>query len=84
MITKRQLKAKTKELIKNSTKHMVENIDKAIASGAIDLNSYEDNYILPKILLCALLKEEMHQYKPLGDDRKKTMQKEIDNIYSLL
>ena len=80
MITKRQLKAKTKELIKNSTKH----IDKAIASGAIDLNSYEDNYILPKILLCALLKEEMHQYKPLGDDKKKTMQKEIDNIHSLL
>ena len=39
MITKRQLKAKTKELIKNSSKSMVENIDKAIASGAINLNS---------------------------------------------
>ena len=76
MITKRQLKTKTKELIKNSSKSMVENIDKAMASGAIDLNSYEDNYILPKILLCALLKEELHQYKPLGDDAKKKMQRE--------
>ena len=72
-MTKTQLKKKIKELIKQSNKSMIKNLDKIINSGAIDLTQYENNYILPKICICALFKEERFQYKPLSNKARKEL-----------
>ena len=81
-MTKEQVQQKTRELITESANHMCKNIDRILSSGSIDIEGYEDNYLLPKMMLCALLKEEIHQYKPLSRDRQ--MDKDIDNMYNLL
>lgn len=40
-------------------------------SGAIDVDTYEDNYLLSKILLSIALEEASYQYRPLSDEGKK-------------
>jgi hypothetical protein len=46
---------------------------KILLSGAIDLEAYENDYRLPKIVLCSALKEASFQYTPLSKDDKKTL-----------
>lgn len=45
------------ELIIKKAKHIIK-------SGAIDLESYEDSYLLPKIFMSAMGTEIRFQYKP--------------------
>lgn len=40
---------------------MKQNIDSALNSGAIDMESYENNFELPKIIAYALLKNAKHE-----------------------
>ena len=81
-MTKKQIQKKTRQLIRESAQSMRKNIDRILLSGAVDITAYEDNYILPKMIICALLKEEQHQYKPL--DNNKQMDKDIENMYLML
>lgn len=76
-MTKKQLQKKTRELIRESAANMRKNIEKAINSGAVDLDAYEDNYELPRIVLGALLRNESFQYKMHTDDGKKA----VENLY---
>ena len=69
-MTKKQLEKKTRHLIAESAKCMRRNMKRAIESGAIDIKSYEDNYILPKIVLRALLEEENRQYSLTKEEEK--------------
>ena len=62
IMTKKQLQQKTRELIRESADSMCKNIEKAINSGAIDLDAYDD-YELPKIVLGALLRREVWNYE---------------------
>jgi chlorite dismutase len=41
-------------------------------SGAIDLEKYENDFRLPKIILSVVLKEASYQYEPLNHMDKKT------------
>lgn len=81
-MTKQQVEQKTRQLIRESAKHMRANIKRALNSGAIDISSYDDDFLLPKIIFQALLKEEQHQYKCHSDKDKHN--KTIDNIYLML
>lgn len=76
-MTKEQLREKTEQLIRESAERMCANINKAINSGAIDLDDYEDNYELPKIVLGALLRNESFQYKMHTDEGRKA----VENLY---
>ena len=76
-MTKEQLREKTEKLIRESAEHMCANIDKAINSGAIDLDAYGDDYELPKIVLGALLRNESFQYKMHTDEGRKA----VENLY---
>lgn len=76
-MTKKQLQKKTRELIRESAANMRKNIEKAINSGAVDLDAYEDNYELPRIVLGALLRNESFQYKMHTDDGRKA----VENLY---
>ena len=80
-MTKTELKKKTNALIKDAIKGMRKNIDKAILSGSMDIKGADDNYILPKTLLLALLQEEVNQFDGHGTDFYKKVKKESKNIY---
>lgn len=81
-MTEKQVEQKTRQLIRESAKHMRANIKRVLNSGSIDISYYNDDFILPKIILQALLKEEQHQYKLHFDEAKH--KKIIDNIYVML
>jgi len=71
-MTKTQATRKTNYLISQAARHMRELIDKALRSGALDLAIYEDDYLLPKIIVSSLLREVTWQYQPLHPEDRKT------------
>ena len=79
-MTKKQLETKVRHLIAESAQYMRKNITKAINSGAIDLDAYENNMELPKIVLGALLREEEFQYKMHTKEGKKA----VENLYQCM
>lgn len=81
-MTKNQARKKTRELIRRSTDRMRKNIEKVFMSGAVNLPSYEDNYVLPTAIMLALLKEELENFKPTQFSQyKKQIEKDSRNIY---
>ena len=81
---KSELKKKVKALIKQSmnAKRIDEMVDSICSSGSIDLPSAENNYRLPKKVVCAISKQLYHDFQPLGDDRNS--KKEIENIFMMM
>ena len=81
-MTKKEARKKTRELIRRSADRMRKNIERVFLSGAVNLPSYEDNYVLPTAIMLALLKEEMTNFKPtLFSQYKKQIEKDAKNIY---
>jgi len=64
-MTKTQFRKKTKALKKDISKLIDNRIEKAINSGAIDFDQYEDNYLLPKIFMSAVGFEIEFAFRPL-------------------
>ena len=85
MITKEQIKEKTQKLINQAHESMTKNLDRILEenNGVINNEDFDNNYILPRLIINALLKEEMFQYKMLDTRNKKEM-KIIERIYALL
>ena len=61
------------ELIKRKT-------EKALSSGAINLDDFEDNYLLPKMILSAIGKEIEFSYRPPQSKH----QKYVNNLWKFL
>ena len=74
-ITKR-----THEIIDESAKAMHDNVQRAMESGAFNLDDYEVDNWLPRIILQALLKEESNQHT-LRDNKDKRVS---NNIYACI
>lgn len=51
-------------------------VDKIIDSGCIDINNWDDDFRLPKIVLSVSLKELAFQYEPVDKSDKN----EVSNI----
>jgi hypothetical protein len=78
---KAKLKRIASELLKDSQKAMKDKIDKAINSGSLDIDSWDERtFILPKIIAAALLEDEAEQYKGKGTSFEKSVKKEIKNL----
>ena len=77
-MTKESLKQRVNELLETDGPFIQKLIDKAINSGAMDVENAEDNFKLPKNLLCAIYNEMSNQYAPLPKDKKSI--KEVNNI----
>ena len=80
-------KAKIKELavemLKNALPHMEELVEKALNSGAIDPDSWDENsnpMILPKCIVVAVLESTADQYKATGTSFEKEVKKEVRNL----
>ena len=84
MTTKQQkIKALVADMLNQSHKAMMGKIDKALNSGAIDSDSWDENInpmILPKCIVTALLEQESTQYGGSGTSFQKEIKKEVKNI----
>ena len=70
-MTKTQFKRKYRELVKQTADRLIEKGDSALRSGAIDPERFEDNYLLPKIVITAALKSSIYDWRPLRDEHRK-------------
>jgi hypothetical protein len=72
MSTKRQIaiKAKVKRMLKLALEDASKDCDKLLNSGAIDLNEFENDYFLPKIIASILLDKASYQIEPLSKEGK--------------
>lgn len=70
-MTKTQFKKKIASMKKDIGKYIDKETLRLFDSGAINKNSYEDDYVLPKIILTTTLKNLSFQYFPLTSEGKK-------------
>jgi len=75
-MTNDQCRVKIKLLKAEMIKSLDKYIEKTINSGAIDIAGSECNYLLPKIIMSAVLSELSFQYGPLSKEGKK----EVENL----
>lgn len=80
---KEDLIDKTTQLIDAACEDMKKNVIRAIDSGSMNIEEAEDNWILPKLLFKALIKEEDFQTKVPSYIEKK-MRNVISKIYAML
>lgn len=84
-MTKNQARKKTRELIRRCADRMRKNVERVFLSGAVNLPSYEDNYVLPTAIMLALLEEEMRNFQPTNFSQyKKQIKKDAKNIYACI
>lgn len=62
---KREHKKKINELIKTFNEGLSAEVERLYNSGGIDPADYEDDYILPKIILTAALYHRKDDFRPL-------------------
>lgn len=84
MQTKEQIKEKVLQMIPQVAEGMTKNLDRVLENieYAVNLEGHKDNYILPKMILRALLKEEMFQYKTFINE--KAANEITDKLYALI
>ncbi len=63
--TKKQALKKIKELLSTANRNMIKDAELMLDSETINLSKYEDNYLLPKILISAILEREANGWLPL-------------------
>lgn len=80
--TKSKVKKRTKELLKDLKPHLEKCLDKLLNSGAIDFEKEEDNYALPKEIMCALAKEINWMYE--NPNPKRGYKQKIKNFYAMM
>ena len=78
MQTKEQCLAKVLEMATGTAARIMEKAEQLFKSGGVDPERYEDNYILPKILLVAALEHEADAWRPLKEN--KAGRKAIKNL----
>jgi len=83
-MTKTELRKKTNKLISDAVSGMRKNMEKAISSGSMNIEEADDNYILPRSLVIALLQEEINQFDCKGTDFEKEVKKNAKNIYAMI
>jgi hypothetical protein len=84
METKRdKIKALVVNLLEQSHEEMYWKIDAALNSGAIDIDSWQEDdspMVLPKIIITAILENESTQYQGKGTSFEKKIKKEVKNL----
>jgi len=80
-MTKEQVVKKTEHLIDRCAESMKQGINDALLCGALNIERYDDGYLLPKIILTALLMKEKDRHIP--DSEPKNVD-EIKNLYLMM
>lgn len=80
---KEKIKALVEELLNDSQENMITKIDKALNSGAIDVDLWDENNLsmyLPRVITMAILQNEALRYNGKGTSFERRIKKEADNI----
>lgn len=72
-MTEEQLQNRIEELRKSESHEIRERVKSLVKSGAVDMDAYEDNYLLAKIVLNAIHPDMVYE-------NVKGHQEEVDNI----
>lgn len=83
----RAIKKLAYKLLWEAHKAMRDNVEKAMNSGAIDIDSYDPvdaPMIEPKTIVCAILINESDQFKGRGTRWENQMRKNMHNIIRFL
>ena len=70
-MTKEQFLAKVEELIPQVNDLIRNKANTLTNSGAVDFESYDDDFLLAKIFMSAMGEEIKYQFKPLSKDALK-------------
>lgn len=71
----------TKQMVKESLNEVIDRkLDKVFTVGVININDFELDYLLPKIIASALLKEAEFQARPLGSEYKDLVEQLYNKI----
>ena len=62
------LKAKTKRMINIALEDVKKDIDKLFNSGGFDINDFENDYCLPRIIASIVLEKAAKEVEPLSKD----------------
>ena len=84
---KDKMKEKAIRLLRESYENAIKKVDKAINSGAIDIEAWDEHnspMITPKAILVAILTDEIQQYNCVGSSFEKQVKKESKNIYAMI
>ena len=82
-VKKEKIKSIVIDMLNESHEAMIKKIDKVLNSGAVDVDSWDENHnsmILPKCIITAILQYESHQYEGKGTSFEKQVKKEVNNI----
>lgn len=75
-MTKEQFFNKFNELIQENIESQLHiKANTVLRSGSVDLNDYDDDYRLPKLVLVAALRSISHDFAPFYEDGKKVLKK---------
>lgn len=80
---KDKIRKRALDMLKESYKEAAKNVDKALASGAVNVEGWDENsnsMLLPKAIVSAVLIKEAGQYDGVGSCFEKSQKKEIKNI----
>ncbi len=84
-MTRKQLRAKTRELLRQTAHQIDRGIEKAIMSGSMNIEDAKDDYYLPRLLMTALLKNEYEKNQHwLVEVHGVKAKKEVNNIEIML
>lgn len=75
------------DMLNESHEFMLKKIDRALNSGAIDIEAWNENdkpMIVPKCIVTALLQVESYQYEGKGTSFEKQIKKEVKNIVNFI
>jgi predicted transcriptional regulator len=78
-----KIKSLVLDMLKESYEAMIKKVDKAIHSGAVDIDEWDESYqpmILPKCIVTAILQNEAAQYEGKGTSFENKVKKEVKNI----
>ena len=80
---KQRIKELVREMLIESHKKALKNIDRALNSGCVDIESWDKEnapMVLPKTILTAILEEEARQYTARGTKYEKQINKQVKSI----
>jgi len=84
---KQKIKMLVKDMLNESHKKALQNIDKALNSGCIDIDGWDEKnmpMVLPKTILTAILEDQARQYTARGTRFERQFKKEVKNIKMFL
>lgn len=83
--TKENIRTKVTDILDDRFKEMKKDLEELLDSGMLDLESEDDNFELPKLIVMALARRmERSIAPPQGYPQRRVKMKKVDNIDYML